>query len=90
MHKLKINNSLDVARWEKLSCQCNHDSIESEYPIFKCEHCRCKEAWESVPQENYDIVDFDDKGIQKGIKTISEITLIRGHDLEDVIAWVTN
>tara|TARA_R110002073_G_scaffold96285_1_gene222607 strand:+ start:63 stop:332 length:270 start_codon:yes stop_codon:yes gene_type:complete len=88
VHKLKINNSLDVARWEKLPCKCNHDSIELEYPIHKCEHCRCKEAWESVPKKYFKVNDFNDKGKIIGEKTIKEITLVRGHDLQDVIGWI--
>ena len=85
---MKINNSLDVARWEKLPCKCNHDSIELEYPIHKCEHCRCKEAWESVPKKYFKVNDFNDKGKIIGEKTIKEITLVRGHDLQDVIGWI--
>jgi len=92
---LKINNSLNVARWEKLICQCNHDSIEKEYPIFKCQHCRCKEAWESVPQKDFTIQEYDLDGEGEPLDTthdivISEITLVRGHDLEDVIGWHYN
>ena len=87
MHKLKINNSLDVARWEKLTCKCNHDDIEKCYPISKCEHCRCQECWDSVPQKDFTINDFDEDGKVIGTKTIKEITLHRGHDLEDIIGW---
>ncbi len=88
---MKINNSLDVARWEKLTCKCNHDDIEQCYPISKCEHCRCQECWDSVPQEDFtvnnDIIDKDGNLIEKKTKTVNEITLVRGHDLEDVIGW---
>ena len=86
MHRLKINNSLDVARWEKLKCSCNHDSIELEYPIHKCEHCRCKECWDSVPQKYFKVIDTD-KDNNKTTRTVKEITLVRGHDLQDVIGW---
>ena len=84
---MKINNSLDVARWEKLTCKCNHDDIEQCYPISKCEHCRCMECWDSVPKENFKINTFDDKGNKTGTKTVNEITLVRGHDLQDIIGW---
>lgn len=84
---MKINNSLDVARWEKLTCKCNHDDIEQCYPISKCEHCRCKECWDSVPKEDFTINTFDEEGKKTGTKTITEITLKRGHDLQDVIGW---
>jgi len=83
---LKINNSLDVARWEKLKCSCDHSSVLRTYPISKCEHCRCQECWDSVPQEDFTINDFDENDNQT-TRTISEITLVRGHDLQDVIGW---
>jgi len=87
VHKLKINNSLDVARWEKIKCNCNHDSVETEYPIHKCVHCKCQEAWKSVPKKYFKVNDYNSKGKLVGEKTIKEITLVRGHDLEDVIGW---
>ena len=83
---MKINNSLDVARWEKLTCKCNHDDIEQCYPISKCEHCRCQQCWDSVPKENFTVNTFDKDGKKKGTKTIKEITLVRG-SFEDVIGW---
>jgi hypothetical protein len=84
---MKINNSLDVARWEDLPCKCNHDDIEQCYPISKCEHCRCEECWDSVPQEDFTISTLDKNGEPNGTKTVNEITLVRGHDLQDVIGW---
>ena len=84
---MKINNSLDKARWEDLQCKCNHDDIEQCYPISKCEHCRCQEAWDSVPQEDFEVNNFDDEGKIIGTKTVKEIALYRGHDLQDVIGW---
>ena len=88
---MKINNSLDVARWENLSCHCDHSSVETEYPIAKCEHCRCQECWDSVPEEDFTIKDndYDDDGNVTGThdRIVNEITLVRGHNLEDVIGW---
>ena len=84
---MKINNSLDVARWEKLECVCNMDKETECYPFVKCIHCKCMECWDSVPQENFKINTFDDKGNKTGTKTVKEISLVRGHDLQDVIGW---
>lgn len=88
---MKINNSLDKARWEDLTCKCNHDDVEQCYPISKCEYCRCQECWDSVPQEDFtvnnDIIDKDGNLIEKKTRIVKEITLKRGHDLEDVIGW---
>ena len=84
---MKINNSLDVARWEKLECVCNMDKETESYPFVKCEHCKCEEAWNSVPQEDFKINTFDEEGKVTGTKTVKEISLVRGHDLQDVIGW---
>jgi len=89
---MKINNSLDIARWEKLECVCNMDKETECYPFVKCTHCKCEEAWLSVPQKDFTIKenDIDENGniLQtKHDKTINEITLHRGHDLQDVIGW---
>ena len=83
---MKINNSLDVARWEKLECSCNMNDEKECYPFVKCEHCRCQECWDSVPQENFTVFDTEEDGT-KVQRTVDEITLVRGHDLEDVIGW---
>jgi hypothetical protein len=89
---MKINNSLDVARWEKLNCKCNKDNLEESYPISKCTYCKCEEAWLSVPQENFVVkehdVDQDGNPLETTHeRTVNEITLVRGHDLQDVIGW---
>lgn len=83
---MKINNSLDVARWEKLQCSCNMNDEKECYPFVKCEHCRCQECWDSVPQENFTVFDTKEDGT-KVQRTVDEITLVRGHDIEDVIGW---
>ena len=84
---MKINNSLKVARWEKIKCNCDHNSVQTEYPIHECVHCKCDEAWKSVPQENFKVNEFDNKGKVTGSKTVKEITLVRGSKLQDVIGW---
>ena len=83
---MKINNSLDVANWEKLECKCNMGKETECYPFVKCEHCRCQQCWDSVPQENFTVNTFDKKGNKTGTKTIEEITLHRG-SIEDVLGW---
>ena len=75
---MKINNSLDVARWEKL------DKNSEEYK-------KCKKAWDSVPQEDFVIKepDHDENGDTLKTthnKTVTEITLKRGTN-EKVLGW---
>ena len=89
---MKINNSLDVARWEKIPCHCKKDDIEKCYPLMKCEHCRCEECWNSVPQEDFKIKEpiVDEDGKPTGetkTRTVKEITLVRGK-IEDVQGWL--
>lgn len=83
---MKINNSLDVARWEKLECICNNEKETECYPFVKCEHCRCQECWDSVPKEDFKVYDINEDGT-KVERIVTEITLVRGHDLQDVIGW---
>ena len=87
---MKINNSLDVALWEKIPCHCQKDNIEQCYPLMKCEHCRCQQCWDSVPKEDFtvndDLLDEDGAVIQERTKTVSKIKLVRG-SIEDVIGW---
>jgi hypothetical protein len=84
---MKIHNSLHVARWEKLDCVCKKDKETTCYPFVKCERCKYQEAWDSVPQKNFKINTFDEDGKKTGTKTVKEIKLVRGHDLQDVIGW---
>ena len=83
---MKINNSLDIARWEKTKCSCNHDDIEQCHPIHNCTHCKSQEAWDSVPKENFTVIDVNEKK-ERVTRVVDEITLVRGHDLQDVIGW---
>ena len=83
---MKINNSLDVARWEKLECKCNMNNETECFPFVKCEHCRCQECWNSVPQADFTVKELDDDKNEVS-RTVNEITLVRGHDLQDVVGW---
>jgi|TARA_R110000823_G_C15728230_1_gene479450 hypothetical protein len=81
MDKFKINNSKDLALWQKIPCTCNKGSVIKEHPIQPCEFCRCEIAWKSVPQRSFIVKD------QKGKdKTINEISLKRGKH-EDIQGW---
>lgn len=88
---MKINNSLDVALWEKITCKCDHSSIETEFPIKNCLHCKCQQAWDSVPKEDFEVQEPDLDENNNPLKTthsrtVNEITLVRGK-VDDVIGW---
>ena len=84
---MKINNSLDVAKWEKLQCKCNIKKEIESYPFVKCQHCKCQQCWNSVPKQDFEIIDTD-KDNNKTKRIVKEITLVRGADLDDVMGWI--
>ena len=87
---MKINNSLDHARWESIPCGCGKDVMDS-FPIKDCLHCKFDQAWQSVPQKNFetndDLLDEDGTIISKRTRVVKEVTLVRGSKYEDVIGW---
>jgi hypothetical protein len=86
---MKINNSLDVAMWEKIPCHCKKDNIEQCYPLKECIHCKSEECWKSVPQENFKVqerISKNGKVIDTKTRIVKEITLVRGK-YEDVMGW---
>ena len=84
---MKINGLIKKARWEKIKCSCDHNSVMTEYPVIDCIHCKCQESWESVPQKDFKIIEFDKKTKKKTERTIKEISLVRGSKLQDVMGW---
>ena len=75
---MKINNSREVAEWEKL------DPNSEEYK-------KCQTAWNSVPQEDF-VIEEPDRNENGDIlettheKTVTEITLKRGTN-DKVLGW---
>ena len=92
---MKINNSLKNPRWYGIECKCNHDSVETEYPIADCLHCKFQECEDSLPKENFEVKEMKvekkgNKFIPTGetvTRTIKEITIVRGKKFEDIIGW---
>ena len=93
---MKINGLIDEPRWYHIPCKCNHSSVETEYPIFECLHCKFTECWDSVPKEDFtvndDVIEWDEKTktqtiIKKQTRLIKEITLVRGKKFGDIIGW---
>ena len=89
---MKINGTIDSPRWYDIPCKCNHDSIETEYPIADCLHCKFEAQENSLPQEDFTIKenDVDDDGSVLETthdKTVNEITIVRGEKYEEIIGW---
>jgi hypothetical protein len=88
---MKINGLKEKALWEDIPCCCTKGDITHSYPLTKCDSCKFRKAWQSVPQKDFtvndDIIDIKtDKIIKKQTRTVQEITLVRG-SFEDVIGW---
>mgnify|MGYP003641395191 CR=1 FL=1 len=87
---MKINNSLDVARWESIPCGCGKEVMDS-FPIKECLHCKFDQAWQSVPQKDFKVNDdqYDKNGkiTKKQTRIIKEISLVRGDRFQDVVGF---
>jgi len=89
---MKINGLIEHPRWYDIPCKCNHNSVETEYPIANCLHCKFKECEDSMPREDFKInePDIDENGNLLETtheKIISEITIVRGKKYQDIIGW---
>jgi len=83
---IEIVNPIENPRWKSITCKCNHDSVETEYPIHKCVHCECEAQEKMVPKEEYDLVMEDEEGEPQTIH-ISKIKLEYNKTYENVIGW---
>ena len=83
---IEIINEIENPRWKNISCKCNHDSIETEYPIAKCIHCESEHQQQMIPTEEYDITMEDENG---NVETthISKIKLQYSEKYQNVIGW---
>ena len=89
---MKINGLIDNPLWYDIKCKCNHDSVETEYPIAECLHCKFQQQEDSMPREDFVIKenDIDDDGNLLETthdKTINEITITRGNKYQEIIGW---
>jgi len=83
---MKIDGLITKARWENIACCCGKDVIDS-FPIKDCLHCKFDQCWKSVPKEDFKVNVFNNKGIKTGIKTVKQISLVRGDKYQDVVGW---
>lgn len=89
--QLKINNKNENPLWKKISCKCNHDSIETEYPLIDCIHCNCEKADNSIPDKPFTITEniYDKHGKFKETRQreITEITLTNCQKYGSCLGW---
>tara|TARA_R110002051_G_scaffold147693_1_gene220459 strand:+ start:1067 stop:1369 length:303 start_codon:yes stop_codon:yes gene_type:complete len=82
----------DEIRWKKIPCKCNHNSVETEYPIFACLHCKCQAQEDLMPRESFEmIIPILDKNNEQTGKTktimCNKIKIVRGIKYHDIKGW---
>ena len=80
-----IEGLIDKPRWYDIPCKCNHDSVETEFPIFKCLHCQFQSQEDSMPRESFQISKTTDEGSE--IVTCNKIKINRGDKYQEIIGW---
>ena len=83
---MKINGLIDNPRWYDIDCKCNHDSVETEYPIAECIHCQSEEQEKIIPKEEYDLHIENDNGEIANIH-VDKIKLQYNEKYQNVIGW---
>jgi len=88
---LKVNGRHPDPLWKKIKCKCNHDSIETEYPLIDCVHCKCEKTDNSIPNKPWTIIEntYDKNGQVNGSKQreVTEITLKNCQTYGSAIGW---
>jgi len=89
---MKINGIIEHPRWYNIKCKCDHSSVETEFPIAECLHCKFQAQEDSMPREDFTVkeLDIDDEGNileTTHEKTINEITIVRGDKYQEIIGW---
>jgi len=83
---IKIINEIENPRWKEIPCKCNHDSVETEYPIAECIHCKSEAQQKMVPTEEYDLSFGDEEGNITNVH-VNKIKLQYNEKYENVIGW---
>tara|TARA_R100000963_G_C4632767_1_gene97454 strand:- start:548 stop:862 length:315 start_codon:yes stop_codon:yes gene_type:complete len=88
--KFTILNLMDKPRWKKMKCVCNHNSVETEFPIFNCLHCKFQSQEMKLPRSPFKIslTSSDRNGKTKSeIVTCNKIKINRGDKYQEIIGW---
>lgn len=83
---MKINGLIEHPIWYDIKCKCNHDSVETEFPIATCLHCQFQRQEDSLPLEDFVVKGIDEDG-NVTEKTVNEITIDRGDKYEEIRGW---
>jgi len=83
---IEIINEIENPRWKNIPCKCNHDSVETEYPIAKCIHCECEHQQNMIPTEEYDMKFSDEDGNITNVH-VDKIKLQYNDKYQNIIGW---
>jgi len=83
---IEIINEIENPRWKSIPCKCNHDSVETEYPIAKCIHCESEAQEKMVPTEEYDLLFSDIDGNITNVH-VDKIKLQYNDKYQNIIGW---
>jgi len=84
---IEIINPIDNPRWKQISCKCNHDSVETEYPIAKCIHCEAEAQEKMVPTEEYNITMKDKQENTETTIYVNKVKLHYNKKYENIIGY---
>ena len=84
---IEIINEIINPRWKEIPCKCNHDSIETEYPISKCIHCQSEKQEKMVPTKEYH-VELEDKNGEVTTFHINKIKLLYNDKYQNIIGYM--
>jgi len=80
-NELEVEGLLESPRWYKIKCKCNHDNVETEFPIANCLHCKFQKSEKSM-------LDVISKGqFKMGKVTIKKIKIHRGDRYQEILGW---
>ena len=83
---IEIINKIENPRWKNIPCKCNHDSVETEYPIAECIHCKSEDQQNMIPTQEYDLhIENENEEITN--IHVDKIKLYYNAKYENVIGW---
>jgi hypothetical protein len=88
----KIEGLIERPLWYGIKCSCDHNSVETEFPIKDCKHCKFQAQEDSMPRDTFTMKTpvLDDKGLPTGKtkkKTCNKIIIDRGERYQEIRGW---
>lgn len=91
---MEVKGTIKKPLWYDIKCKCDHDSVETEFPIAECKHCKFQAQEDSLPKKDFKVkenhITIDKDGKETSViktKTVKEITIVRGDKYQDIVGW---